>query len=47
MLTDVPAALLRDARVRKRLQRMRDRRDAQAAAPPRKRRSPPHRATIR
>jgi hypothetical protein len=46
MLTDVPAALLRDARVRKRLQRMRDRRDAQpSVAPPRKRRSSRRRAT--
>jgi hypothetical protein len=46
MLTDVPAALLRDERVRKRLQRMRDRRDAQPGrAPPKRRR--PARATTR
>lgn len=44
MLTDVPAALLRDGRVRERLQRMRDRHDALAARPP-KRRPPRRRAT--
>jgi MFS family permease len=39
MLTDVPAALLREGRVRKRLQRMRDHRDARVAATPKRRRS--------
>jgi hypothetical protein len=39
MLTDVPSALLRDARVRKRLQRMRDRRDDRQGAPPKRRRT--------
>jgi MFS family permease len=38
MLTDVPAALLREGRVRKRLQRMRDRRDARVAASSKRRR---------
>jgi MFS family permease len=47
MLTDVPAALLRDERVRKRLQRMRDQRDARQAATPPKRRPPTHPATVR
>jgi hypothetical protein len=47
LLTDVPAALLRDERVRKRLQRMRDQRDARQAATPPKRRPPTHPATVR
>jgi MFS family permease len=34
MLTDVPTALLREARISKRLQRMRDRRDRRLARPP-------------
>jgi MFS family permease len=39
MLTDVPAALVREGQVRKRLQRMRDHRDARVAATSKRRRS--------